>query len=247
MKGFFILLLLTNILFLVWQQWFRADPVVNSPYGGISVINEGLPLLSELEPSKKPAARKADNKQPVVEKVAVGKIMPIDLGEVVAKKEQKTEKPQTVHYCYRSNEFESAEDAKSLQKNLEKTGLSSSEPTEIESQKTNFWVMLKPYESLKKANEAAKILSDKKLKDFFIVRSGQYENAISLGVYSTKLRADMRYKEVVALKARLRTPVIEALELPAKRYVLTLKFTEEEQKQLFENEISGELQKITCK
>ena len=83
--------------------------------------------------------------------------------------------------------------------------------------------MLKAYKNKTKANEAAEILKQKRVKDFFIVRTGRYENAVSLGVYSTKERAEKRYKEISGLKLRLRKPVIEAIELPAKRLIVSFR------------------------
>ncbi len=93
--------------------------------------------------------------------------------------------------------------------------------------KTNYWVMLPAYANRKKADEAAGILAAKKIKDFFIVRSGEYQNAVSLGVFSTRARAESRYEQIVALKVRLRRPKIETIEIPAKRYFVTFSVDDE--------------------
>ncbi|MFO7643396.1 MAG: hypothetical protein R6W95_03340, partial [Desulfosarcina sp.] len=45
------------------------------------------------------------------------------------------------------------------------------------------------------ADEAAAMLDGKSVKDFFIVRSGEYENAVSLGVFSGPERARSRSEQ----------------------------------------------------
>ena len=57
MRGFFLLLLLTNIAFIAWQYSQSAKQPEVDTYRGISLVNEGLTLLEELPPEALPGLR----------------------------------------------------------------------------------------------------------------------------------------------------------------------------------------------
>ncbi len=218
MRGFFVLLLITNLLFLGWQIWFEPDNKKTPAYGGVPMVNEGLHLLSELDEEKRPAQRKFMPLEDNASEARVPKLEPIaaeSLPETVVTKET-----SSVALCYQSSPLETLKEAKAIQQSLLKLGIQDSRRETIQTHKANYWVMLKAYKSRGKANEAAEILKSQQVKDFFIVRSGRYENALSLGVFSTRERAEKRYKQIAGLKVRLRKPVIEVLELPVKRLVV---------------------------
>lgn len=215
MKGFFLLLLLTNLLFIGWQLFAAAETSDLSLYRGVARVSQGLPLLSELDEANQPPLRKQTVEPP--------KPQPELIEPQV--KQARIAIPvldaQPGSLCYQSSLLTSLSEATALQRQLEKFGISKSERNTVETTKVNYWVKLPPYKSRAKANEAADTLKKNKIKDFFIVRSGRHENAISLGVFSTRERADNRYKAITGLKARLRKPVIEEMELPAKRLVVS--------------------------
>lgn len=218
MRGFFVLLLITNLLFVGWQIGFEPQSEEVPPYSGMALANDGLYLLSELDEAKRPPQRKfipledkaIEAPEPKIELIAPE--APAETADLVASS-------GTTH-CYQSTPLVTLKEAKALQETLLNLGIQDSRRETIQTHKVNYWVMLKPYKSLDKANEAADMLKKQRIKDFFIVRSGRYENAVSLGVFSTKERAEKRYKQIAGLKLQLRKPVIEALELPAKRLVV---------------------------
>lgn len=218
MRGFFILLLITNLLFFSWQLWFAPESEPPPRYAGIPLVNEGLQLLSELDEKDRPAHREfvthdemvAESLPPVVELITASK--PAEQLTATSSSDSK--------HCYQSSPLVTLKEARALQQSLLELGISKTRRETIQTHKVNYWVMLKGYKSREKADEAAELLKSHKVKDFFIVRSGRYENSVSLGVFSTKERADKRYKQIVQLKLRLRKPLIEALELPAKRLVV---------------------------
>ena len=58
-----------------------------------------------------------------------------------------------------------------------------------EKARSSYWVYIKPLKDRKSAKALAKQLRSKKIKDFYIVRSGENINAISLGHFKSKRRA----------------------------------------------------------
>ena len=223
MRFFFTLLLLANALFLGWQYFAEQEETGRSAFGGIVPVNEGLTLLSELPPASHPAHRELI---PVNEAEAMESNEKLELiePEIRAEVMHAVNTASGEASCYRSSPLQDVAAAMALQKKLTEQGITESKRESIQTQKINFWVMIKAYANRAEANKAAEALKKKRLKDFFIVRSGRYENAISLGVYSTKERAEQRYREIVALKTSLKKPHIEALELPAKRLVVTFSY-----------------------
>lgn len=237
MRGFFILLLLTNMVFFAWQYLERGKgSEIANIYHGIPIVNDGLTLLSELPPKEQPALREvvedgADTENIVKDKASQSKVIDgktVDAQEqsgMVGKEREVVSTGTAV--CLRIEDIDGRTTLDQLLALLKANGAAAIEQGEKQVKKTNYWVMLPPYPTRAKADEAAAILNAKRVKDFFIVRSGEYENAVSLGVFSTRDRAQRRYEQIVGLKGRLRRPKIEAIELPAKRYFISYRLTDE--------------------
>jgi hypothetical protein len=66
-----------------------------------------------------------------------------------------------------------------------------------ESERTTYWVHIKPAKNRTAAKATARKLKAKKIKDFYIVRSGENNNAISLGHFKSKKRASDLTKKLV--------------------------------------------------
>lgn len=250
MRGFFVLLLFTNLLFLGWQLWLAPSKTEPSPYIGDLEKNEGLILLSELEEGKIPPKRKL---LPVGERRVEPVATEVNLlaadkfrEEVVADSDPEA----AIMSCYQSTPMENLDEAEALQQSLVSMGIKESECRSVETQKINYWLMFPAEENNSKVKDAVAILKTKRVKDFFVVRSGRYENAISLGVYSTRERAEQRYKEVMSFKLRLQKPVIEAIELPAKGFVVSFQLAADlvpdEMTSLLDDSKQPYLKKISC-
>jgi hypothetical protein len=251
MRGLFVLLLLTNFLFLGWQIWFEIGVEKAAPFGGVPLVNEGLSLFTELEEEKRPPQRKlvlvednpAHGSTPAIELVATENTMEETFTVTPA--------PPVAALCFRSTSLVTVNDANALQRSLAKIGIKESRIETVQTQNINYWVMLPAYKNKAMAKDAADILKESHVKDFFILHSGDYENSISLGVYSTRERAKQRYLEIGALNARLRKAVIEAIELPAKRLVVTFQVddgtTPEGILPMLDSSKEPYLQKILCK
>ncbi len=223
MRGFFLLLLITNLSFIAWQLWSNNTVAVPHPYGEVALRNEGLTLLSEINQDERPGQRNlvSIDEKPMVSEVTTGELARPVVDEAQTTSNMSTDSSLAV--CYKSSMFSNLDEAKAFQATLGKLGIEVSQRKAVETTKINYWVMLKPYQNRVKANEAADLLRKKRVRDFFIIPSGRYENAVSLGVFSTRERAEQRQQEISELKIRLRKPVVEALELPTKHLIVLFK------------------------
>lgn len=55
-----------------------------------------------------------------------------------------------------------------------------------------YWVMYPPFENPASATTTFNLLKKTGIGDFYLIRSGEYENAISLGIFSTRSAAEER-------------------------------------------------------
>lgn len=231
MRGLFLLLLLTNMAALVWQFTLHEGGAGAARTPGMAPsTGEGLTLLSELAQEQQPALR--DGADVEVEAVEMQHEEPRETSStgrgvagthegVLEDKEDAKDTAGAV--CLSVEGIDSETAVKQLLRAVEKSGAVLLEQGEKQGTNTNYWVMLPPYPNRAKADEAAAMLDGKSVKDFFIVRSGEYENAVSLGVFSGPDRARSRAEQIVALKLRLRKPKIETIKLPAKQYFVRFK------------------------
>lgn len=220
MRGLFFLLLLSNAAFFVWQIVTPLEEGVNDSVLSAPVIKDGLTLLSELAPEKRPSLREAagDDLVPVMPHSGEsGQETNASVSSSETTYEESSDEAGKA-LCWRVDAIDSEAALEGLLRLLQGNGGRVIEKSETQGTKSNYWVMLPPYPNRAKADEAAAILGGKRIKDFFIVRSGEYENAVSLGVFSERERAERRYDQIVALKVRLRKPRVETIDLPAKYY-----------------------------
>lgn len=225
MRWFFALLLLTNVAFFGWQTWL-AEPVssVRVSYAGTKP-EHGLVLLTELPPEQKPRLRDSAESTAAVDEDAVVEPAPEepDVNSAVVASGRSPDTPAAefgTNACYQSGGYDSAAELKGISKALKGYGATDLDSHSIPGVRRSYWLMLPPYKSREKAVAAAKILQGRKVKDFFIIRSGEFENAVSLGVYSSMERAQHRAGEITALKLRLRTPQIEVREIETQQHQL---------------------------
>jgi hypothetical protein len=256
MRGFFFLLLLTNVALGAWQYHLqRSGSEGVDIYRGIAMVSNGLTLLSEVPAGEGPALRNAEEGEATGQGGAQPEPQPklAEAGEVGAKQPAAAEAmmKKAGRICYRIAGIEERQQLDALIDRLRESGASAIEQQQQQVSQTNYWVVLPAYASRKKANEAAEILTAKRVKDFFIVRSGEHENAVSLGVFSTRERAERRYEQIIGLKARLRRPRIEALELPGKRYTISYELGKGAAQRGIEDDLRQQgmraAEKISCK
>jgi hypothetical protein len=209
MRGLFLLLLLSNLIYLAVLFFTGTSDTELDPYRGVTFEKKGLTLLAELPPEKRPALRAGIKPEPGLapwpEEEAPNKE-----SETAAADTQSA----TEARCLRVGGIRSENQLQSLRLSLRKLGAEEFHKggeAGAASGNTKFWVMLPPYPDLNKATEAAGALKAMKVKDFFVVRNGEYANAVSLGVFSTRARAQRRLEQISTLKGRKLKAKIETI------------------------------------
>lgn len=209
MRGLFLLLLLSNLIYLAVQYINGTPDTELDPYHGITFERKGLTLLSEVSPEKRPALREGVKAEPGLAPWPEEEVPSKESETATADPEAKVEER-----CLRVGGIRSESQVQSLRQSLQKLGgeaFSQGGDAGAASGNTKYWVMLPPYPDLNKATEAAAALQSMKIKDFFVVRSGEYANAVSLGVFSTRERAERRKAQITALEGSKLVTKIEAI------------------------------------
>ena len=219
MRGFFFLLVLTNIAYFSWQYVYQQPGAVQERPR--TAQGENLILLSELSAEKYPLLRQnMDN----VPSTGVARVeAQVITGAMVGEPATAT---ATANRCLLVSNIQQRESLDQLTGLLREQGFTGLEQGDAAGARNNYWVMLPVQKSRQEAEDIARLLSQRRLKDYFIVRSGDYENAISLGVFSTEERAQRRLREIHALDQAVLRPEIEQIELPIRVYWLRLAYKE---------------------
>ena len=215
MRGFFFLLVLTNIAYFSWQYLYQQPEAVQERTR--TVQGENLILLSELSTEQYPLLRQDMENVP---STGVARV------EAQAVTDAMVGKTATANRCLLVSNIQQRESLDQLTALLSEQGFTGLEQGEAAGARNNYWVMLPVQKSRQDAEDIARLLSQRRLKDYFIVRSGDYENAISLGVFSTEERAQRRLREIHALDQAVLRPEIEQIELPIRVYWLRLAYKE---------------------
>ena len=82
---------------------------------------------------------------------------------------------------------------------------------------SGYWIILPASATRKQANKNILRLKKLKVKDFFLVATGPFQNSVSLGVFSSKKTARRRIDEIIRLGF---IPQMENVRLPQKLYWL---------------------------
>jgi hypothetical protein len=209
MRSVFLLLLLSNVLYFSWHFFNLEMDETSRPIPAMP--GERLVMLAELEDSERPLMLRPDT---------VGPPVPV---EPVATIPTAAEEPDDTlsRVCVAIHGIEQQSDLEMLLARLERHGAERIAHGEESGVRVNYWVILPPLERREDVEAAAEILAARRVRDYFIVRSGEHENAISLGVFSTPERAEQRKSQIEALRARLPQPRIELREVAAVNYWVT--------------------------
>ena len=178
MRYLFLFLVLLNLAYWAWQHSV-AQPEPLPPARVLADVPPLL-LLSERDTGVTPAAEA----MPTADEPA---------SEAVAE----TEPP--LRRCFTLGPLRSSESAESLADAIEGAGFAVSLREREEEEIAGYWVYLAPYESRKAALAVARELAKKGIKDYYVVPNGDYENAVSLGLFSEPQRADRRTRRIADL------------------------------------------------
>ena len=117
--------------------------------------------------------------------------------------------------CYSLGPFTNKVEADNAQELLKEENVETKNIRLRDTSLSGYWVILPASESRKEAKKHIKKLKKLKIKDYFLVATGSYENAVSLGVYSQKKLARRRVDEMIRLGF---IPRMESVALPRKVY-----------------------------
>lgn len=228
MKWIFILLLLTNVVYLGWEI-DRNSHLDRANLSSAIKVPAGTPrlaLLSELD--KVPDERnliqldeeisaEAFNSEPVMpialnpntEKMmstllADSSMMPLDEGFQSDKIITKSEFPSGSNassentVCYTYGPIPDAKESKLFLDWLNERDIAHHQRQTNEQGKQRFWVYLAPQESRALAEATLEDLKQKGVRDLLLVREGDLLNAISLGLFSSQAAVNRRLNEIKA-------------------------------------------------
>ncbi len=117
--------------------------------------------------------------------------------------------------CVRVAGIISEADARELAEGARRSGaiLAYSGSTTFEQHR--FWVLIPPFPSANAAQPTLETLRRRGLRDYYLIRTGENRNAISLGVFSGREAAESRYRRIERLGLE---PRLERITLPALVY-----------------------------
>lgn len=119
--------------------------------------------------------------------------------------------------CYTLGPFKNKKAAASVRDQMVAVGLDAKRRIDRDNKRKGFWVIIPPEETRKKANEHIRELKSKGIKDYFLVVTGEFANAISLGVFSLSDSAQRRYNE---MKQEGFDVKVQTVDLPVREYWL---------------------------
>ena len=120
-------------------------------------------------------------------------------------------------WCYSAGPFLQKEAANQASSLLTSFGIESRQRRSNEAKQRGYWVLLPPAASRAAARKHVARLKELKIKDYFLVVSGEQTNGVSLGVFSKFESAHRRINEMTKLGFK---PVLEKVKLPRKEFWL---------------------------
>ncbi len=253
MRWLFLVLVIGNIAFFAWNKTMQqGSGPDNRQAVGPAPTGKELVMLAELSADKRPPLR--TESEPRVEVVSKpvrtdSAENPEEPAETAPVEVLAQPQPAKLH-CFRISGIEKQGQLKTLAGQLTTMQADVIDSGEEQLSQIRYWVILPPYKSRKAADAAISLLKQRKVKDFFLVRSGEYQHAISLGVFSSMDSAKRRLRDVAALRLKTNKPRLEELELPAKRNWLRFSSTGEDRVSVWQGRLEefgiDNIEPVTC-
>jgi hypothetical protein len=225
-RVFALLLVLVNLGFLAWHFWLEPEPDLTPPLSEslppLVLVTEAeamvaqAPAPDQVEVAEGPATDAGVGSQDegagdsgvAVEGVIEAGFEPVadgtppaDVGaeELVAgaaELEAVDEPAAPEMVCRSVGPFTSQVESRRAAAMLAETGRVPLQRVTEGEVWLGYWVYLAPFDSSEAADEVAQALARALVEDFYIIRSGDLANAISLGVYSQTEGAEARLEEM---------------------------------------------------
>jgi len=189
MKWIIYALLLANLGFGLWHYYRSED--LSSPAPSSSSEDDTLRLVLVKE------FHEQQNKPPTVRTSSA--------------------QADTSASCYTLGPFKKVDDANAVRGELKTGGVTAKRRMSKDTSRKGFWVYLPPTASRGAAREEIATLKSKGITDYFLVVTGDMNNAVSLGVFAQSDTAKRRIEEITGLGF---TPKIQNVDLPLREYWL---------------------------
>lgn len=223
MRGFFFLLILTNLALAGWFYWQTEPPLSATQPPSRGASPGGLKLLSELPPPSLQPVQAPTT--PITPPTANGGASSLATESAGSEPAEETAAEGQIAICQRINPIAKVSDMEAVAGKLLQANFTVLERGEGDVERQTYWVMVNPYQTEKAARGVAAQLAKAKVRDFLVIRSGEYENGISLGLFSQKEGAENRLREISALKLNIRKPVIRQRTASVHTHWLTVRLS----------------------
>ena len=117
--------------------------------------------------------------------------------------------------CYTLGPFKNKNDAAKVRDRMIAVGIEAKRRLDRNNTRKGFWVIIPPESTSKKAGQHIRKLKQKGIKDYFLVATGDYANAVSLGVYVNSDSAERRYEQMKKQGFNVR---LQTVDLPVREY-----------------------------
>jgi len=158
----------------------------------------------------------ASRRQHANEQLEDGAVRMVMLKEYVDIQRQPSQEPEK--WCYSLGPFKHQETARTIETELVQQGFPLVFRVDKEARKKGYWVFLDPAKDYNEARiTAERLKKTHKIKDLFIVTTGEKKHAVSLGVFS---RFELAYRRQDEIKKMGFNAQVKDVELPSKDYWL---------------------------
>jgi hypothetical protein len=119
--------------------------------------------------------------------------------------------------CYTLGPFRNKKAVASVRDRMVAVGIDAKRRLDKNNTRKGFWVIIPPESTRKKANQHIRALKQKGVKDYFLVVTGEFANAVSLGVFVNSDSAERRYE---VMKKQGFDARVQTVDLPVREYWL---------------------------
>ncbi|MFA5626995.1 MAG: hypothetical protein WC965_05920 [Thiohalomonadaceae bacterium] len=146
--------------------------------------------------------------------------------------------------CVRIVGLETEKVATSVARLLTKSGAVIRQQGEESSTGARYWVYLPSAASASAAHATLQRLQQAKLKDIYLLKSGEKKHGVSLGVYSARYTAQHRVEQITAFKLQ---PLIEEIDVAIKQWWLEFDWPVEKGEASWREALPSDLKNIPAK
>lgn len=219
LRTLFLLLLLVNLAVAGWWLWDSRQPKQGLPVQLLDQTAGRLRLLQELPASERAAPVVTPEPQPLLEEPRGDSVQ----GGADTAEAQTTAEPQVAVSCYRIADIGRKDQRDALASKIAALDIAVLERGEEFNERESYWVYIPPLKNSNVAQQVIAALARAKVRDYLLVRSGEYQNAISLGLFTQRDGADKRLEEISALHLKAPRPQLRSRTSTYRSYWMLIK------------------------